>query len=58
MKHKNSLSSIKRAAPSRDEFKEALRQIMLSPSANRPKSQNREPTKADLEQRYKLTRRK
>ena len=42
----------------RDEFEEALRQIMLSPSASRPKSQNREPTKAELEQRYKLTRRK
>ena len=55
-KPKPQLDLTDRDEPNRDEFEEALRQIMLSPSANRPKSQNREPTKAEIEQRYKLTR--
>ena len=40
----------------RGEFEEVLRRIMLAPASNRPRSQNREPTKKELKQLYKLTR--
>ncbi len=42
----------------RGKFEEALRRIMLAPAPSRPRSQNREPTKKECEQPYKLTRKK
>ena len=44
--------------PERDECDEALRQILTVPVPDRPRSENREPTKKELSTRYKLTRRK
>ena len=38
------------------ELEEVIRRIMLAPASNRPRSRNREPTKKELEQPYKLTR--
>ncbi len=40
----------------RGEFEEVLRRIVPAPASKRPRSQNREPTKKELEQLYKLTR--
>ena len=58
MKGKPTLEPTDRDEASRNEIEEVLRQIMLLPSSNLLQSQNREPTKAELEQRYKLTKKK
>ena len=50
--------SVERDLANLDDFNAALRQVMRAPADKRPRSENREPTKAELEQRYKLTRRK
>ena len=50
--------SVERAPANLDDFNDVLRQMMQAPAENRPRSENREPTKAELEQLYKLTRRK
>ncbi len=39
------------------DMKAAMRQIMSRPEKPEPKSENRTPTKAELNQRWKLTRR-
>ena len=50
------LDIVPRDPVERGEFEEVLRRIVLAPASNRPRSQNREPTKKELEQLYKLTR--
>lgn len=39
------------------EFEEAVRQVLLSPKPEGQASENREPTRAELDQKFKLTRR-
>ena len=58
MDRKRQITPTGRDKPTLDDFTEALRQVMLAPGSSRPKSENREPTQAELQQPYKLTRRK
>ena len=46
---------IKRTEPSEQDFKDALKQILLEPKGE-ARSENREPTKAELQQRFRLER--
>ena len=40
----------------REDLEDALRQVLLAPADGLPKTTNREPTKAELNERWKLTR--
>ena len=39
------------------DLEDAVSQVLLAPAAGLPKSENREPTRDELNQRWKLTRR-
>ena len=42
---------------SKRDLEDALKQVLIAPSENRPRSENREPTKEKLTARYRLDRR-
>ncbi len=48
--------AIEHDAASDDDFTDAFK-MLPSPALDRPKSENRQPTKAELDQRWKLERR-
>ena len=49
--HDHMLNADEREVPVKD-FKDALRQVLLAPLAKRHRSENREPTKAEIEGRW------
>ena len=53
--HDPTLKPDEREVPVKD-FKDALRQVLLAPLTKRPRSENREPTKAEIEGRWRLDR--
>ena len=57
MKHTPQLDPKDRDLITMQDLKDAVRQLTNAPS-ERTKSENREPTKQELEQRYKLVRQK
>ena len=57
MNHNSQLDPKDRELITMQDLKDAVRQLTNSPS-ERTKSENREPTKQELEQRYKLVRQK
>lgn len=56
--NRNQFDKTEREPVTRAEFEEALKQILASDAPERPTSENREPTKAELEKRWKLVRRR
>ena len=40
-----------------EDLEEAVGQVLLAPAEDRPKSENREPTREELSQRWKMKRR-
>lgn len=58
MKRKSRLDETTRKPVTSKECDEALCQILTVPVPDRPRSENRAPTKKELNTRYKLTRRK
>ena len=55
--NRRKIESVERAELEEDEFLAALTQVLLSPAESRPRSENREPTREELERRYRLERR-
>ena len=55
--NRDEFDKTEREPVSRKDFEAALRQILASDEPERPHSENREPSKAELEQRWKLERR-
>lgn len=56
MKRKPELDSKDRDPTTMTDLEDAMRQLVKSPT--KTKSENREPTRKELEQRFKLVRRK
>ena len=48
---------IERDAVTLQDLEDAVGQVLLAPAHGLPKSENREPTKEELNQRWKLSRR-
>ena len=46
-----------RRETSKRDLEDALKQVLIAPAENRPRSENREPTKEELTKRYRLDRR-
>ena len=46
-----------RRAASEADLKDALRQVLVAEEPDRPRSENRQPSKAELSRRYRLDRR-
>lgn len=42
----------------KDDFKDAVKDVLLSKTKNRPKSENRMPTKKELNEKFKLVKEK
>ncbi len=56
MKSKPKIDPTDRDPASLDDIETAMRHLLETPADSRPKSENREPTKKELERRYKLVR--
>lgn len=54
--NRKEIDKVERREVSRKDFTDALQQMLASKELERPRSENREPTKAELERRYKLDR--
>ena len=46
-----------RRETSKRDVEDALKQLLIAPAEDRPKSENREPSKEELSKRYRLDRR-
>ena len=51
------IDEIERDKPSERDLKDALEQVLLVRTDERPRSENREPRREDLGRRYRLERR-
>ena len=56
MKRKPTLNPDDHDPISLNDFTEAVRKVLLKPMQKPPPSENREPTKGERDQRYKLVR--
>lgn len=56
--NRDEIDKVERDPVTRKNFTDALRQILTTDEPKRPRSENRDPTKAELEQRWKLKRRR
>ena len=54
--NRKEIDKVERDEVSRDDFEAAMKSVLLSPRGD-ARSENREPTKKELETRWKLTRR-
>lgn len=55
--NRKEIDKAEREDVSRDDFENALKSVLLAPRGD-ARSENREPTKKELETRWKMTRRK
>ena len=55
--NRNQHDKTEREPVSRQNFKDAMRQILATEEHKRPRSENREPSKDELRKRWKLERR-
>ena len=46
-----------RREATKEDLGDALKQVLIGPAKDRPRSENREPTKEELTARYRLDRR-
>ena len=53
--NRKEIDKVERDEVSRDDFEEALKTVLLAPRG-KARSENREPTKAELQARWKMTR--
>ena len=58
MKSKPKIDPADRDPANLDDMETVMRHLLEMPADSRPKSENREPTKKELEERYKIVRRK
>ena len=56
--NRQAIDAVERTPVEEKDLKDALRQVLLSESADRPRSENREPTREEVEVRFRLERRK
>lgn len=55
--NRREIDAVERDEVSREDLEDALRQVLLAPMASRPRSENREPAREELNRRYRLERR-
>ena len=51
------IDAIERDDVTREDLEDALKQVLLAPLESRPRSENREPTREELNRRVRLERR-
>ena len=54
---RNQFDKTARRDVSKKDVADALKQVLIAPAEDRPKSENREPSKEELSKRYRLDRR-
>ena len=55
--NRREIDAVERDEVSEHELKDALAEVLLAEPSGRPSSENREPTRRELTQRYRLERR-
>lgn len=50
-------SEVERDPVTLEDLEDAVSEVLLAPADDRPKSENREPTKEELNQRWKMSKR-
>ena len=55
--NRKEIDALERYEVTREDLEAALKQVLLAPMESRPKSENREPTREELNRRYRLERR-
>ena len=55
--NRREIDAVDRDNVTREALEDALKQVLLSPAESRPRSENREPTRKELNRRYRLERR-
>lgn len=55
--NRREIDATERDDVTREDLKDALKQVLLAPVASRPRSENREPSRGELSRRYRLERR-
>ena len=50
------INETERDEPKRQDLEDALKAVLLSETSDRPRSENREPTREELSKRWKLSR--
>ena len=54
--NRDKIKKVERDPVTLGDFEDALKSVLLSPVPDRPRSENREPTREERNQRWKLTR--
>ena len=55
--NRREIDAAKRDDVTREDLEDALAQVLLAPMESRPRSENREPSREELNRRYRLERR-
>ena len=55
--NRREIEAVERDEVTREVLEDALKQVLVSPAESRPRSENREPTREELNRRYRLERR-
>lgn len=55
--NRREIDTVERDEVSREDLEDALKQVLLAPMESRPRSENREPTREELNRRVRLERR-
>ena len=55
--NRREMGAVERDDVTREDLEDALKQVLLAPLESRPRSENREPTREELNRRVRLERR-
>ena len=55
--NRREIDAVERDDVTREDLEDALKQVLLAPLESRPRSENREPTRKELNRRVRLERR-
>ena len=55
--NRREIDAVERDEVTREDLEDALKQVLLAPLESRPRSENREPTRKELNRRVRLERR-
>ena len=55
--NRREIDAVERDEVTREDLEDALKQVLLAPLESRPRSENREPTREELNRRVRLERR-
>ena len=55
--NRKEIVAVERDDVTREDLEDALKQVLLASMESRPRSENREPTREELNRRYRLERR-